>query len=83
MLTLPFATRGARWVMACALVYSLMLCTIDHMSSHYFLPLVGLTAVAIGANEAGLKSRFLREFMSLAALGALMLFIVGLMPWTQ
>ena len=81
LLTLPLATRGARWVMACALVYSLMLCTIDHMSSHYFLPLVALTAVAIGANEAGLKNRFTREFMSLAALIALTLFIVGWSPW--
>jgi hypothetical protein len=35
-----WADRNARWILASMLCYSLLLCTIDHFPSHYFLPLV-------------------------------------------
>ncbi len=55
LFALPLAGRGARWVLGCAAAYSLFLCTIDHFPSHYFLPLVALSAVAIGANAGALR----------------------------
>jgi len=39
--------RGARFLLGGALAYSLALCTIDHHPSHYFLPLVSFSAVAV------------------------------------
>ena len=72
LLALPGMTRGARAVGATALVYSLLLCTIDHSPTHYFLPLVALSAVAVGANAAGLQGRWLRGLVpALALLGGL------------
>lgn len=38
--------RGAAVCMGAALLYSLLLCTIDHHPSHYFLPLLHLSALA-------------------------------------
>lgn len=38
--------RGTRVLLGTALVYSLVLCTVDHTPSHYFLPLVHLAALA-------------------------------------
>ena len=43
-----WADRNARWILSCILVYSLLLCTIDHFPSHYFLPLVTGMGVSMG-----------------------------------
>ena len=40
---------------ALAGVYSLFLCFIDHFPSHYFLPLVMASAVAVGASASALR----------------------------
>lgn len=53
---LPLAGRGAKVALGGALVYSLLLCTIDHFPTHYFLPLVVLGLVAVGANAAALRA---------------------------
>jgi len=44
-----WADRNARWILASMLCYSLLLCTIDHFPSHYFLPLVVGMGVSMGA----------------------------------
>ena len=47
----------SRWLLLTALTYSLLLCTIDHFPTHYFLPLVHLVgaafAIAALSNRAG------------------------------
>lgn len=40
--------------------YSLLLCTIDHFPSHYFLPLVHLSAIALAAGVGTLPDRIPR-----------------------
>jgi len=77
LLVLPLASRTSRWLTGCAVAYSLMLCTIDHLTTHYFLPLVALTAAAIATNATGLKHRLLRVFLPLIALFLAGLFIMG------
>ncbi len=44
--------RGTRVLLGTALVYSLVLCTIDHTPSHYFLPLLHLAAAATACTAA-------------------------------
>ncbi len=39
---------GAHQVLGSALAWSLLLCTIDHLTTHYFFPLVPMAAVALG-----------------------------------
>jgi len=43
-------------VLLTAFCYSLLLCTIDHHPTHYFLPLVHLAAIALAAGAGNLKS---------------------------
>lgn len=57
---LPLAGRGARLCAIGAGLYSLMLCTIDHHPTHYFLPLVALSACAVATNAAALERPALR-----------------------
>ena len=70
LFVLPLAGRGARWVLGSAVVYSLFLCTIDHFPSHYFLPLLALSGVAIGANAGALRGVWSQVLPTLAALAA-------------
>ncbi len=77
ILALPLASRTSRWLAGCAVAYSLMLCTIDHLTTHYFLPLVALSAVSIATNATGLNHRLLRVFIPLSALFLAGLFIMG------
>ncbi len=49
--------RGTRVALGTALVYSLLLCTIDHRPTHYFLPLVLLSTVALGCTSERLGGR--------------------------
>ncbi len=47
-------------ILLTALSYSLLLCTIDHFPSHYFLPLIHLSAVALAAGAGTLPQRLPR-----------------------
>lgn len=60
--------NGTRVALGTALGYSLLLCTIDHSPSHYFVPLVQLAAVACGCSAAHLRPAWARTL--LATLGA-------------
>ena len=63
--------RGARFVLGSALVYSLLLCTIDHFPTHYFLPLVAMTGVAIATGSARFRHPVLSHGVpALALIGA-------------
>lgn len=78
LLALPALSRGARFVLGSAFVYSLFLCTIDHFSSHYFLPGVALVAVAVGANAAPIGGPVVRNGIPLlAAAGSLWFLLNG------
>ncbi len=65
--------RGTRVALGTALVYSLLLCTIDHRPTHYFLPLVLLSAAATGSTSGALRPA-LGTGLSLAGLGGLLIF---------
>ncbi|MCP4809333.1 MAG: hypothetical protein GY913_11855 [Proteobacteria bacterium] len=78
LLALPGLSRGARYVLGSAFVYSLFLCTIDHFSSHYFLPGVALAAVAVGANAAPIGGPIVRHAAPvLAAAGSIWFVLNG------
>jgi hypothetical protein len=75
---LPWSGRASRWVFGSAAIYSLMLCTIDHFPSHYFLPLLALSAVAVGANAAGFKRQWIGWVLaSLGVAGAVGFVLAG------
>ncbi len=65
--------RGTRVALGTALVYSLLLCTIDHRPTHYFLPLVLLSAAGTSATAAALRPA-LGTGLSLAGLSGLLIF---------
>lgn len=46
------AARATRFLLGGVGAYSLILCTVDHHPTHYFLPLVGFTAPALAAAAA-------------------------------
>jgi hypothetical protein len=48
---LGFNERACRVLVGTALLYSLLLCTIDHFPSHYFVPLVGMVVVGVASLE--------------------------------
>ena len=58
LFALPLLGRGSRWLFLTALGYSLLLCTIDHFTIHYHLPLIALIAAAAGCNTAAVCRRF-------------------------
>ena len=55
-----------RWLMGCALAYSLLLCTIDHFPSHYFLPLVPLMGLSLAMLSTTQPKGIRREYLGLA-----------------
>ncbi len=64
------ARRGLRFVLGAIVIYSLFLCTIDHHPTHYFLPLVACTGVAVVAASATTTRPALRTaFPTLCLLG--------------
>lgn len=65
------ARRGARFLLLGAFAYSLILCTVDHHPTHYFLPLVALTGPALIATSAALPWRWLAWALVLLTLGGL------------
>ena len=64
-----------RALLAAALAYSALLCTIDHHPTHYFLPLVGLTGPMVVAAAAATRPRLLRSAVPLLVLGGLLIFL--------
>ena len=75
------ARRGLRTTLSVALAYSLLLCTIDHHPTHYFLPLVALTGPAMVAAAASVHRRPVAAgLVALHAVG-LMWFLSGNRVW--
>lgn len=65
------ARRGARALVGAALAYSLLLSSIDHHPSHYFLPLVALSGPALVAASAASRNRVLAWALPLLCLAGL------------
>ncbi len=78
------ARTGLRWVLGSIATYSLLLCTIDHHPTHYFLPLVGITGVAVVCASASIEKRWLQNTLISTCLFLLFVFLwnadVGLQP---
>ena len=78
------ARSATRWLLTAIGLYSLLLATIDHHPTHYFLPLVAVTGVATVTASASLRSHGLRLVLPAAVLGGVLLFLttgdVGLQP---
>ena len=80
LFALPLLGRGSRWLFGLALSYSLLLCTIDHFTIHYHLPLIALLCAAAGCNVGGVANR-------LGAIAGIVLGTIGLLvaallfPW--
>ena len=78
------ARMATRWLLTAIGLYSLLLATIDHHPTHYFLPLVAITGVAAVTATASLQSTRLRIALPVAVLGGVLLFLthgdVGLQP---
>jgi hypothetical protein len=60
LLALIGARGPSLHILLSAACYSLLLCTIDHSPTHYFLPLVHLSVVALGAGAGTLPQRPVR-----------------------
>jgi len=71
------ARSRLRYVLGSIGVYSLFLCTIDHHPTHYFLPLIACTGVAVIAASACLSVRALRTALPTACLIGLWIFLWG------
>ncbi len=81
LFALPLLGRGARWLTAVALGYSLLLCTIDHFTIHYHLPLMALLAAAAGCNTAEIGRRWGTFAGVGAATAALAVALITLPVW--
>ncbi len=62
---------GTRVCLGTALLYAALLCTVDHSPSHYFLPLLHLSTIAVGCTAAAVESRLLRVGIPAVALAGL------------
>ncbi len=60
LLALIGARAHSLHILLTAACYSLLLCTIDHSPTHYFLPLVHLSVVALGAGAGTLPQKPVR-----------------------
>ena len=78
------ARTATRWLLSAIGLYSLMLATIDHHPTHYFLPLVAVTGVATVTASAATSRHHLKLALPLAVLSGVLLFLahgdVGLQP---
>jgi len=78
------ARSAARWLLGSVGLYSVLLATIDHHPTHYFLPLVAVTGVAVVAASDALEKRWLRLGLPAAVLLGVCVFLnggdVGLQP---
>ncbi len=66
--------RGTRIALGAALVYSVLLCTIDHSPTHYFLPLLHLSTLALACTSATFRNPLMRHGLPLAGLAGLSTF---------
>jgi len=57
LLAIVCARGRSLLILATAASYSLLLCTIDHFPTHYFLPLVHLSAIALAAGAGSFNQR--------------------------
>lgn len=79
LLALAGWSRPVRVLAASAAAYATLLCTIDHSPSHYFLPLLHLSALACAAAAATARWGWLR--VTIATLGTVGLWIsIGWVP---
>jgi hypothetical protein len=69
--------RHLGFLLGSALAYSLLLCTIDHHPTHYFLPLLALTGPAVVASADSLAKPALRHGISTLCLLGLWIFLCG------
>ena len=78
------ARTSTRWLLNSIGLYSLMLATIDHHPTHYFLPLVAVTGVATATASASVRSRRLQWALPAMVLAGVLLFLttgdVGIQP---
>jgi len=77
LLALPLAGRPSKLLWGTAVAYSTLLCTIDHFPTHYFLPLVALSGLAVAANAAALSGPVRQLPPALALAGATWFFLTG------
>jgi len=78
MMAIGPVTRARRqlwFVLGGALLYSLVLCTIDHHPTHYFLPLVALTGTAVVIASSLPRHPVLRVGLSTICLVGLWMFL--------
>ena len=79
-----YARTATRWLLSAIGLYSLMLATIDHHPTHYFLPLVAITGVVTVTASASLANSRLRLLLPAAVLVGVLIFLsrgdVGLQP---
>jgi len=75
---------GLRWLLGSIAGYSLLLCTIDHHPTHYFLPLVAVTGVAVVCASDAAQRNATRMAIPLLCLIGVFIFLwhgdVGLQP---
>lgn len=81
----PSASRSAlRWLLGSIGGYSLLLCTIDHHPTHYFLPLVAVIGVAVVCASDAAQRKSTRTAIPLLCLIGVFIFLwrgdVGLQP---
>ncbi len=65
---------GTRVALGTALTYSLLLCTIDHAPTHYFVPLVLMSSLACACTAAALARRWMGNLVATAGVLGLLHF---------
>ncbi len=81
LFALPLLGRGSRWLFLLGLGYSLLLCTIDHFTIHYHLPLLALFTAAAGCNVAAIAGRWGKVASGVVGAGAIGVALVLLPIW--
>jgi hypothetical protein len=71
------ARRSARWLLGSIGIYSLMLATIDHHPTHYFLPLIWVTAVAVICATGAVSRPILKTGVPVLCLAGCLMFLAG------
>ncbi len=67
--------RATAFLLGAFGAYSLVLCTVDHHPSHYFLPLVAASGVALGVASAGFPRRGMGTLLPTLGLIGVALFL--------
>jgi len=69
------ARQGVRYLLGAFGAYSLLLCTIDHHVTHYFLPLIGATGAAVWAASGAASNKWVRNGLPILCLIGLWIFL--------